>query len=406
MSAPTPFWSYRAVDGAGRRHRGVLAAASPAMVVRTLEAHGLVVVETAPARGSGAAGVGLDWHPGTRRDVLEATRAVGALLAAGVPLPRSLATAAAIVPGRVARALDGIRAGVASGESLTASLAHHPRLFSPLYLGVVRAGERSGRLAESFLALAAQLERSDRLRARLLSASIYPLILSVAGMAAVGVLLFVVLPRFAELLADTRATLPRSTASLLAFADVLQGGWPWLLATLLGVLAAASLAARTVAGQRARASAILALPVVGGIRRYALAGQLARVLGVLLAGGTALLGALEEAQDSLADPLARDEVARVRRRVRDGASLGTAIAEGSLFPPALARLVAVGEEGGALEPFLARAAEICEEKADRSLQRLASLVEPGMILLLGGLIALVAMALLQAIYGVDAGAFR
>jgi type II secretory pathway component PulF len=119
-----------------------------------------------------------------------------------------------------------------------------------------------------------------------------------------------------------------------------------------------------------------------------------------------LLTALDDTYESLADPLARDEVARIRARVREGRSLHDALGAGSLFPGVVPRLVAVGEESGNLRDFLARTADLCEERADRTLQRLVTIIEPAMILAFGVLIAFVALSLLQAIYGVDASAFR
>lgn len=175
---------------------------------------------------------------------------------------------------------------------------------------------------------------------------------------------------------------------------------------VVGIVAAVVGMSRTEAGTRAIADLLVRAPVVGTLRRNILASRLARLLSVLLGGGAPLLTALDDTFDSLSDPLARDEVARVRARVREGRSLHGALAEGSLFPPVLARLVAVGEESGSLRAFLERSAELCEERAERTLERLVTFIEPAMIVAFGILIAFVALSLLQAIYGVDATTFR
>jgi len=398
-------YTYRAVNAEGRRERGTVEAESMGALSRTLEARGLVVIdvakETAAARQPSMSRGG-----GRRADVLELTRAMAALLEAGVPLAKALGTVTAITHGATTAAVDDIRARIARGDSLTAAISSHPRLFPTLYVGVIRAGERSGNLSGSFAALAAQLEREERLRARLLAASIYPLILTVASLAAVVVLVLFVLPSFAELLEATRATLPRSTATLLAVADGVRGTWPALVGIVALAVVGVTVGMRTAAGRRAGAALVLRAPIAGTLRRYTLAARFSRVLGVLLAGGAPLLTALDDALQSLADPLARDDVARIRARVRDGMALNAAMAAGTLFPPLLSRLVAVGEEAGRLEEFLTRAADICEDKAERLLQRLVALIEPALIIGLGGLVAFVALSLLQAIYGVDASAFR
>ena len=404
IAPPTSAWAWRAVDASGRRERGVSEAASAMALSRTLEARGLLVLDVEPAqpvqrRTRGARG-------NARQDVLEVTRALAALLGAGMPLARALETVGDIAGGRAAGALDEVRAGIADGDALATALARHPRLFPPIYVGVVRAGERSGDLAGSFAALATQLEREDRLRARVVAAMVYPIVLAIAGAGAVGVLALYVMPRFAELLEGAGAALPPSTAALLATVAALRTTWPLIVGAAAVVVVGLMAAGRTPAGRRALAATMLQLPLAGRLRRYTLSARFARVLGILLAGGAPLLTALDDAQESLADPIAKEDVGRIRSRVRDGAPLNAAIAANGLWMPLLPRLVAVGEEAGRIEDFLARAAEMCEERADRLLQRLVSLAEPAMILVFGAVVAFVALSLLQAIYGVDAAAFR
>jgi type II secretory pathway component PulF len=279
-------------------------------------------------------------------------------------------------------------------------------LFSPLYIGLVRAGEKSGDVDASFARLADQLERDEQLRGRILSAAIYPFLLATVGTIAVSVLLMFVLPRFVELLEGSGASLPGSTAFLLALSGGLNRYWPVLLLAVGGLIAAGFWAARTPQGQRAWSRLLLTLPLVRTLRRYALAARFARLAGVLLGGGAPLLTALDDTIESIGDPVARDDVARIRGRVREGASLRQAITEGNLFPPLLAQLVSVGEEAGRLREFLLKAADIFEDRTERSTQRLATLAEPAMIVLFGAIVAFVALSLLQAIYGINAGSFR
>lgn len=396
-------FSYRVVDAEGRRTRGIAEAENWEGLTRTLESQGLLVLDVAPVadrvRGSLVHGV-------RRREVLEVTRALAALLSAGLSLSRALATAAHIVPERVSGLLEDLRSRTARGDSLAIALDAHGTEFPAMYRGVVRAGERSGDLAGAFTTLATQMEAEDRLRARLLSASIYPMLLAVGGIITCSVLVLVVLPRFAELLADAQTTLPRSTAALLATAAALRSGWPLfvlLAAGCVGVLVASRRSARV---RRAVATVAVRIPIVGLLRRYTLAARFARLTAVLLKGGAPLLVALDDVLASIVDPLAREEIARIRERVHDGAALHRAVAEGALFPTVLGRLVAVGEESGRLEEFLTRSADFCEERAERILARLVALAEPTMILIFGILVAFVALSLLQSLYGIDAGAFR
>ncbi|HEX2091657.1 MAG TPA: type II secretion system F family protein [Longimicrobiaceae bacterium] len=399
-----PAYAYRAVDASGRTHRGRLEAGSPAALSRSLEENGLLLLDAADAGAQAARAP--TFGPGRRRSVLEVTQALAALLPAGMPLARALGTASELATGEVRTALEEIRGRVEQGDSIAAALARYPALFSPLYVGMVRAGERSGDLDAAFARLAEQLERDEELRGRLLSASIYPLILATMGGAAVVVLLLFVIPRFAELLEGAGASLPASTALLLSIATGLRRFWPVLLGALVLAVLAATAAVRSEQGRRSASALLLAVPGIRGLRRAVLAARFARLTGVLLGGGAPLLSALDDALESLDDPLARDEVARIRSRVREGSSLHGAIAEGGLFPPLLARLVAVGEGSGRLREFLLKAAEMFDARNLRTVQRLVALAEPAMIVFFGALVAFVALSLLQAIYGVNADAFR
>src|SRR5688572_13693989 len=215
-----------------------------------------------------------------------------------MPLAQALGAASSVASGDVRDAVQQVRARVERGDTLSASLAGHPQLFSPLYVGLVRAGEKSGDVDAAFARLSDQLERDEQLRGRILSAAIYPLLLAVVGTIAVGVLLMFVLPRFVDLLEGSGAALPTSTAVLLAVSGGLRSYWPVLLLVIAGLVIAGAWAARTSDGQRAWSRLLLALPLVGTLRRYALAARFARLLGVLLGGGAPLLTALDDATES------------------------------------------------------------------------------------------------------------
>ena len=405
MSERTSTFAFTAVSRTGSREHGSAEAASMTALSRTLEARGLIVVDIERVQAAAAPAVDRAWGR-SRREVLELTRGLAALLGARLPLSRALTIAGELAQGRVAAAAVDVRSHIDHGESLGSALARHPALFPALYVGVVKAGESSGDLAGAFTVMAEQLERQDRLRGKLLSAAIYPLLLLLASGAAVATLVLVVLPRFAELLDASATTLPWSTAFLLRLSGVASSQWPALLVAAMLAAAGVSVVAGTDRGRRLGARLLLGVPVVGTIRRSALGARFARALGVLLGGGAPILDALEEAAAAVADPIASDEIARVRGRVREGISLAGALAERGIFPPLVPRLVAVGEESGRLDEFLARTAELLEDRAERLLQRLVTLFEPAMIIVLGLVVAFVAMSLLQAIYGVDAGAFR
>lgn len=333
------------------------------------------------------------------------TSALGSLLEAGLPLATALRTAAtsAQLNGEIERDLSG---RLARGESLASALASYPTLFSATYVGVVRAGEQSGALVAAFRRLAAQLERDEQLRAKALSAMLYPAILAGAGVISLLVLVLFVLPRFAELLDTTGGTLPATTTVLLAVSRAARLHWYLLpIVTALGSLLVLWVR-RSQSGRRWWSGVALQLPVFGPLRRMTLTARVARLSGTLLSGGASLLGALDDAGSSIDDPLGADELSRIRGRVREGASLTEAFQESTLFSPILAQLVAVGEGAGRVPEFLHKAADLFDERVDRARQRILLLAEPAMIVIFGGVIGFVALSLLQAVYGLNEGAIR
>ncbi len=405
-----PDFAWEAVDPRGARTRGRVTAPSESAALREVEALGLlpvVVRETAPsARGAAAAGAvraPLLPSAGARRAVLEFTRGVAALLPAGMPLSRALGVASGGAPPRIRASLDGVRDRVERGEELARAMAAEPGLFTPLYVGVVRAGERAGNLDGAFERLAAHLEAEDELRSRLVSMSIYPLLLALVGLASVLVLVLFVLPRFADLLSTSGAALPGITAFVLAVSEGARAHWPVLAAGAGGLLLSLLWMRSTPAGQGVSARLLLALPMVGRWRRQVLAARFARMTGELATGGAPILSALADTGSCIGDPVARESIDRVRTRVREGSPLHRALGAESLFPRELEQLVALGEEAGRLATFLLKAATLLERRTTRSVERMVALAEPVVIVLFGGVIAVVALSLLQAIYGINAG---
>lgn len=396
-----PDFAFLAIHADGKRRRGRATAATDDALVRDLEARGLTVVTVRPRGGDAD-----DAFRVPRARISDAVRAVAELLAAGVPLTRTFDIAATSTHRSLAAVLTDIRARIERGEGVATAMAAHPRVFSAAAVGVARAGEHAGDLDGAFARLAAQLERDDAQRAQLLSAAIYPAVLAIAGGAAILMLLLFVLPRFAALLNGTGLPLPRSTALLLAAAEMLRAHWTAIPFVALALLAAGMWTRSSASGRRAGARLLLALPVVGAYRRDALAAECARVLAVLLRGGTPLALALDAAAPSVADPLLRDALLAVRARVVAGSALHRALESEPIFGELFVSLVATGEESGRLADFLERAAALFEQRTVRGAQRLVAIAEPAMIVAFGAVVGCIALSLLQAIYGINGMGIR
>lgn len=397
-----PVFTYRAVDAEGRRSQGRVTAASDAAAARELETRGLMALDL---REGGAEATGGKGGAGgkKRRALLEFTRGMAALLPAGMPLARALGASANTSPKEIQGVLAEIQDRVQRGDTLSTALGEHPEYFSPLYVGIVRAGEQSGSLDSAFIRLTSHIEREEELSSKLISSSIYPLVLAVVGIASVLVLLLFVLPRFAEMLEGSGSSLPRSTAIVMGIAEGARAVWPVFVVLPFALMGILGWMRSSPAGRRVGSGLLLSLPVVGGWRRQALAARFARMAGELVGGGVPLLNALRDTAECMGDPTAQEGIEKVRHRVREGSPLHKAVAEIRIFPPELWQLIALGEESGRLADFLLKGADFLERRTERALERMVSLVGPVMIVTFGGIVALVALSLLQAIYGINPG---
>lgn len=388
---------YRALTQAGARESGVVDAPTPAAATSALRARGLLVLELADAEAT----QGFFSSRIRSGDLAEFTRALSALLPAGLPLPRALSVARDIAPASLRNALADVQLRVERGSTFADALAAHPHAFPASYAGLVLAGERAGNLEASVSRLADAIEGEQQFRARLLTAAIYPTLLAFVGGAAILVLLMVVLPRFGALFVASGSALPASTSFVLALSNTLRA-WAVPLVIALALLSAFIFwlaTSRDAADTRSRL--FLGTPIVAAFYREVLAARTARVIGILLGGGAPFVTALDDAAKSLDDPSAQREVLRIRARVREGVGPAAAVAEGTLFPPILARLVAAGEESSQLEAFFMKAADLFEERAKRSAARFVALAEPALIVAFGLVVGLIALALVQAIYGIN-----
>lgn len=369
----------------GATVRGELAATHPSAALEELTGRGLLALELKEVRPDRAARL-------PRRELAVFFRSLATLVEAGVPLDRALRIAPAT--GRLGAFATAVRERVQEGASLSAALAAQPGV-PALAVGLVRAGEHA-QLDAALADAATQVERDAELRAQILSALAYPVLLLVAGCGTIAVLVVAILPRFVALLGDAGSAVPTATRALLAMSAVIDRFWmPLGLTAVVGGIALA----RWLVGPAGHAG-LLRLPVVGPLRLGLATARSARALSALLATGTPALRALDTAADAAGDHEVAARVRRAAERVRTGGSVAAALAAERAFDPQALELAHAGEASGRLAVLLRHGAALAETQALRRLQSLVRLIEPGLILLLGGLVAFVALALLQAVYGV------
>lgn len=403
-------WRYRAADARGAESSGEVDAPSERDAVDALRRRNLWVTELAPivsnvvslpsyATASATASRWRSRRP-SKADLAVILRAMATLLSAGVPLDRALAYAASQAAGDEAqRAFAAVRDAVRNGQSLSSAMSGHA-IFPAIFAPTLAASEVSGSLDASLTLLADQLERSDAVRSRLQAALIYPAILAFASIIGVSVILLLVVPRFAVLIADSGGTLPTSTRVLVAVSSVVARWWWLLLLVVVGTAAAWRRWQRDDA-QRARWHAQrLTWPVVGALERLQASAAYTGTLSVALRSGVTLLSAMALSRGVVGNVAMGRELERAEERVRDGGTLAGAMER--VLPPLAVRLLDAGEVSGDLAGMAGRAADGADAAVQRAVARAVLLVEPIMILGFGGVVGFVALALLQAIYGVNA----
>jgi general secretion pathway protein F len=393
---------FRAVTPDGKLRTGTLSGASEREVARELRRQGLIPVYVGSEPKKGFALRLPVWHRGRRRDVLFFTQELATLLGAGVPLDRALAitselterTEFRLVVQDVLRILKG-------GKSLADSLAAHPEYFSELYVNIVRAGEASGALAPVFERLAEFERTRDELRNYILSSMIYPALLVVVGLASITLMLYFVVPRFAQVFEESRLRMPAATQILLEASNLLKRfGWI-VFASVAAVLAGLRAYIRTPAGRWWWDGLRLRLPLLGEALRRAETARFARAMETLVANGVPLVQSLNIA----ARILGNQRIARALEAVAQGVKRGEGIAgplrKSGHFPALAAHLLNVGEETGRLDQMFGRMAEIFENDTRTAIRRFTTLFEPLVILVMGVMVGILVLSMLLAITSIN-----
>ncbi|MGZ3508895.1 MAG: type II secretion system F family protein [Vulcanimicrobiaceae bacterium] len=393
---------YTARNAEGAMVKGSIEAADDANALASLRTRALYVTSlerAGTARGSLAAAFQFGV---TKRSALVAFfRSFATLLGAGVPMRRSLdVTIEQATDPRLAEALRGIVYDIEAGLALSAAMARHPREFPALYVAMVRVGELGGVLDEVLERLASFLERDQALRKRLAAALAYP---SVVACTACGLVLFLlvsIVPMFEEMYEQMHVALPPITSLLIHLGVALRNPVIWALVSA-AVLGSAFLYLRIRAsesGSRAFDGVRLRLPIVGGISRKAILARLARMLGSLLHSGVGLVQALDVVADVVGNALYERSLLAVREALREGDTLAAPFAQSGLYEPLFVQMVRVGEETGALDAMFLCIAEYYETDVEAALNALGSILEPVMIVILGGVVGFIVAAVFIPLY--------
>ncbi len=399
-----PLFEYKAVDPNGETVQGTMEAATLDLVVLKLQEAGNIPLQ---ARESGSGGFGLaGLRFGRRgmnsREVGEFTQQMATLLAAGLPLDRSLQVLLDLAENdRVKRTVAEIRDRVRQGGSLSDALEEQHGAFNRLFVNMVRAGEVGGTLDVTLSRLSDYLERSKELKDSVISALIYPILLLVLAAGSLILLLVYVIPQFTPIFEELGGDLPLITKIVLAVGSVLQNFW-W---GIIGISVLVVVQFRRMLADTEKRFAwdgrVLNMRWVGDLVAKMETARLTRTLGTLLTNGVPLLSALSIAQNVITNTVLRREVADATREVKTGGGVARNLARGGHFPRLALQMISVGEETGQLDGMLMKVSDTYDVEVRNTIDRLLSIFTPVVTLLLAVMIGTIVLSVLVAILSIN-----
>jgi len=391
-------YSYKALTADGERTSGVISADNPRAARRELRARQLMPVEVAEAGTAKAGSKRLRGRLSHKQRTLF-TRQMAVLLQSGMTVEQALTAAAADGSAASVRALIlGVRSQVMEGVPLADSLRAAPLAFPPLYRSVVAAGESAGRLPAVLDQLATNLERTYKMASQARAALVYPAVLGAMALLMVAALMVFVVPKLVDQFAMLGTSeLPLLTRLVIGASDLARS-WGWLIAGAL--VAASALFARLLAAPAFRKrwdALILGVPFVGPMIRTLCAAQFARVHATLAGSGATVIEALAAARGAMGNTVFRDAATSIIEQVQQGAPLSASMRKTGVFPPILTHMVQSGEAARDVPAMMNRGADFLESEFEATTRTLLSLLEPAIIIILGGIVGTIVLSIMLPI---------
>jgi len=395
---------YKATTLNGQTVEGAMDGKDEEAIIQSLHQLGYIPIRIISQQAKGA---GLRLPPFLRqrvgvKNLLAFTQELSTLISAGLPLDRSLNILGTLTENDTLReTVKDVLKRVEGGNSLAEALGNHPRIFPKLYINMVRAGESGGFLETILSRLAQYLEGMKEIRDHLISVMIYPLILTVVTGISITVLVTFVIPRFARIFSDIKQTIPLPTQIVLTFSQLVRDYW-WagvgaILLIYFGLKAYTKDEERKWRWDRSK----LRWVVVGDLIKKVEMARFARTLGTLLQSGVSILPAFNLVKEISQNLAISRSIAHVHDRLREGKGISKSMEETGVFPPLAIHMISVGEETGTLDQMLIKVAEAYEENVRTAVKRFVSLLEPLIILFMGGVILFIVVSILWAILSVN-----
>lgn len=396
-------FAYNALDSQGRSVKGVIEADSAQVVAGKLRERSLVVVDVAESRSKGktlrerfgAAKVG----KAKLKSLVVFSRQFATMLDAGIAILRCLDILEnqARDPA-LKNAVGAVKRDVKDGQSLTDAMRKHPNVFGKLYVNMVRAAEVGGMLSEILDRVSGFLEKELEIRTKIKSAMMYPVMVLVFALLMVNVLLLFVLPRFKEIFLAMDVEMPMATKTLFGVSDFFKANWFWIFGAAGAALVGVKMLGRTDSGRYKIDFFKLKVPVIGDLVQKMSIARFSRTLGTLVRSGVPMLRSLEICSETTANTVIAEAVRKTRSSIKEGQKISAPLQQSGMFPPMVTQMVDVGEETGRLSEMLVKVSDFYDAEVDAAVKGLSSLIEPALIVCLGGLVGFIAVSVMAPIF--------
>ena len=380
-------------DRNGKIVRGELRAGGEAMVSATMRRQGILVSKVKKRRTSGGKSI-------KAKDLAVFTRQLSTMMRAGVPLLQSFdIVARGSTNPRLTRLLNDIRQDVETGTSLSSAFRKHPLYFDALYCNLVEAGESGGILEQLLDRLAIYQEKTVAIKSKIKGALTYPIAVGVVAFVVVAVIMIFVVPAFKDVFKSFGADLPTPTLMVIAMSEFFVAYW-WLIFISIGggIYFFMQSWRRSVKMQHTMDRLMLKLPIFGDLLYKSAVARWTRTLSTMFAAGVPLVEALDSVGGASGNAVFAEATEKIQRDVSTGAALTTSMQTTGIFPVMVLQMASIGEESGSLDQMLAKSADFYEDEVDEAVKSLSSLMEPFIIVILGGIIGGIVVSMYLPIF--------
>nr|BAL56278.1 type IV pilus assembly protein PilC [uncultured delta proteobacterium] len=393
-----PEFVYEAKTRAGELRKGFREADSEEAVANWLRSQQLLPVQIKKKPREINLTIGSGVSP---KELVVFTRQFGTMIDAGLPLVQCLDILSSQNDNPIfAKILKDVKASVEQGKTFSDALSKHPKIFDSLYVNLVRAGEVGGILDTILARLAVYIEKRVKLARQVRGALVYPTAIMIIAVLVVSVLLTWVIPTFEKMFADFGAKddLPALTQFVINLSKSFVNNLPWIVLSVLGVVGSVTYGYKTPGGRELAHRLLLEIPLIGPVMRKIAVARFTRTLGTLLSSGVPILDALEIVASTAGNVVIEKAILSARAKIAEGKTMADPLMETKVFPPMVVQMIGVGEQTGALDTMLNKIADFYEEEVDIAVAALTSLLEPLMMVVIGGITGTMIIAMYLPIF--------